>query len=120
MHAPLTADTTFQKTPHFTERQGRRGVRDAVARLAIACGRCFYEGDDRVYFLGRDAIRKRFQNEPPSVVDVWVRRGDGVVVVVAPGDRLVTTYRNPHFLRTLKRRPLQPLQKPGFQLRRRH
>lgn len=120
MQATLTADTTFFKTAHFTERQGRRGVGDAVARLAIACGRCFYEGEDRVFFLGRDAIRKRFQNEPPSVIAEWLERGDGVVVVVAPGDCLVTTYKNPDFIRTLKRRPEQPLQKPRFKFRRGH
>jgi hypothetical protein len=94
----------WEKTDHFAERQGRRGVRDAAARLAVAYGRCFFERGDRVYFLGRDAIRKRFQNAPAVVADEWVRRADGLVVVVGADGKLITTYRNPRFLRTLKRR----------------
>ena len=94
----------WQKSAHFAERQGQRGVRDAAAKLAVARGRCFYEHGERVYFLGRDAIRKQFKNAPGRVAEEWIRRADGLVVVVGSDGRLITTYRNPRFLRTLKKR----------------
>lgn len=94
----------WEKTAHFAERQNQRGVRDEAAKLAIARGRCFFERGDRVFFLGRDAIRKEFRDAPPRVTEEWVRRADGLVVVVGNDGRLITTYRNPRFLKTLKRR----------------
>lgn len=100
----LSVLENWDKTGHFAERQGRRGVRDDAAMLAIAYGRCFFERGDRVYFLGRDAIRKKFKNAPSAVTQEWIRRADGLVVVVGADGKLITTYRNPRFLRTLKRR----------------
>lgn len=38
----LSILTNWDKTAHFAERQGRRGVRDEAAKLAIAYGKCFY------------------------------------------------------------------------------
>jgi len=95
---------SWKKSAHFVERQGRRGVRDEAAKLAIAYGRCFYERGERVYFLGRDTIRKRLKDAPAPVVEDWVRRANGLVVVVGTDGALVTTYRNPNYLKTLKRR----------------
>lgn len=102
--SPVHILQSWKKTNHFVQRQGRRGVRDAAAKLAIACGRCFYERDDRVYFLGRDAIRKKLKSAPAPVIEDWVRRADGLVVVVGADGSLITTYRNPQYLKTLKRR----------------
>ncbi|MBC8141045.1 MAG: hypothetical protein H7Y38_06345 [Armatimonadetes bacterium] len=102
--SPVRILQSWKKTTHFVERQGRRSVRDEAAKLAIAYGRCFYERDSRVYFLGRDAIRKRLKDAPAPVIDDWVRRADGLVVVVSANGALVTTYRNPNYLKTLKRR----------------
>lgn len=94
----------WNKSAHFAERQGQRGITDTAALLAVTCGQCFYEHTDRVFFLGRKAIRKHFKHAPAAVAEEWVRRADGLVVVVAENGRLITAYRNPRFLGTLKRR----------------
>ena len=85
------------KSAHFAVRQVQRGVSDEMVALALRYGRRFYEGEDRVYFLGRRQMPGEID---PRVAD----RANGTVVVVAPGEHLVTTYRNPRYVRTLKRR----------------
>jgi|GEM_PF-2715064 hypothetical protein len=87
----------FIKTAHFERRQAQRKVSDAAIALALRCGDVFFQGEDRVYFLGRKHL-------PPSVRDADVRHLDGTTVVLGPENVLVTTFRNPAARRALKRR----------------
>ena len=97
------------KSAHFIERQRTRNIPDPLICLALAFGDCFYEGDERVYFLGRKQIARYQQTHAasgPSTERVPYFT-DGVVVVVAAtveGDILVTTYRNAVYCRKLRRR----------------
>jgi len=87
----------MEKTAHFVLRQAQRKVSDAAIALALQCGEVFFQGSDRVYFLGRKRI--------PTVVPIPVaHRLDGTTVVVGPGNVLITAYRNPLGRGALKRR----------------
>lgn len=92
----------WTKTAHFVERQSQRNVSDREIGLALRFGVRFHEGGgDIVYFLGRRRL-------PKNLDEKTARRADGVVVVVAQNQTLVTTYRNPQFIRELKKRGHEP------------
>ena len=91
-----TGIAVVTKTDHFAVRQVQRGVSNEMVRLALRHGLRFYEGANQVYFLGRRQV--------PTRVDHRVAERANGTVVVACGDRLVTTYRNPLYVRKLKRR----------------
>jgi hypothetical protein len=88
---------TYTPCGHFTMRQAQRGISDEMVALALQFGKPFYEGEDRVYFLGRRQM-------PKGIDSRLAERANGMVVVVGPDHTLVTTYRNPDFRKTLKRR----------------
>jgi Predicted membrane protein len=95
----------MEKTRHFEERQRTRRISDESVFLALRYGQRFYEGEDRVYFLGRKHLRRVSGGPGGAILDERERRrADGTVVVVGPDGQLVTTYRNPRFCRTLRRR----------------
>jgi hypothetical protein len=81
-------------TDHFAERCRQRRVPAEAVALALCHGRQFHEGLDTVHFLGRRELQQ-WDNERSD----W-----GGVVVVRAGNVLKTTFRNPDFLRKLKRR----------------
>lgn len=85
------------RSAHFAQRQAQRKVSDQAIVLALRFGDTFFQGADRVYFLGRKAI-------PDYVPAPLASRLDGTTVVVGPDKTLVTTYRNPKGRRALKRR----------------
>ncbi len=87
----------YMKTKHFELRQAQRKIPDAQVILALQYGRRFYEGEDRVYFLGRKHL-------PNGLDSNMVHRANGTVVVVGVRGELLTTYRNPRFIRELRRR----------------
>ena len=94
--------TAWTKTAHFVERQNQRVISDAEVLLALRYGLRFHEsGGDIVHFLGRRCL-------PKTLSDKAAQRANGVVVVVAGGQMLVTTYRNPQFIKELKRRGAEP------------
>ena len=86
------------------ERQCQRQVADVEVALAITYGERFFEGNDRVYFLGQRRLKKLREQFPATVDERTVRRADGTVVVVGEDGSLITTYRNPRFISVLKRR----------------
>jgi hypothetical protein len=93
----MQTNEVFTPSDHFRMRQAQRGITGDMVKLALRYGKPFYEGSDRVYFLGR--------RQMPRGIDGRVAdRANGTVVVVGPDDRLITTYRNPNFVKTLKRR----------------
>ena len=85
------------KCNHFFRRQLERRVSDEDVAMALQYDKRFYEGEDRVYFLGRRQIS-------PGLPARVAGRLNGTTVVVGPGGRLVTVWRNPKSHRTLKRR----------------
>ena len=91
------------KTGHFTERQRQRLIPDDRIALALRWGQCFYQGDDRVFFLGRKQLARAQRQMGTAWSDETVRKTDGTVVVVAGDGVLVTTYRNPKHIRHLRR-----------------
>ena len=98
----MDTGSQWTKTAHFVERQNQRSVSDHEVALALQCGVRFHEhGGDIVYFLGR-------RNVPKTVDEKTAQRANGVVVVVAKGQTLVTTYRNPQFIKALKKRGATP------------
>ncbi len=97
-----TQASAWTKTAHFVERQNQRNVSDLEVGLALRFGVRFHEGGgDVVHFLGRRRL-------PKNLDEKTARRADGVVVVVAQNQTLVTTYRNPQFIRELKKRGHEP------------
>ena len=87
----------FVKTAHFEQRQAQRKITDQIVALTVSRGRRFHEGDDTVYFLRRRDLPSTLSHEAS-------RRADGTIVVVGTGGALLTTYRNPLYLRALKHR----------------
>ena len=99
----IVATEEFVKTPHFVERQSQRHIPDARIALALRFGQTFYQGTERVFFLGRKQLL-RAQRALGSTLDAdEARRADGTVVVVGGDNALVTTYRNPNYIRHLRR-----------------
>ena len=95
--ATPAAEARLQRSTHFSMRQAQRGVSDQAVALALRYGKRFHEGEDCVYFLGRRQIP---QNTPVKLAE----KANGTVIVVGANETLITTYRNPGFVRTLKRR----------------
>jgi len=93
----ITNNLSFARTDHFCERQGQRQVRDHEIALALRYGVRVHDQGDRVYFLGRRHLPAVL---PPDIA----RRAEGTVVIVTPDNALKTTFRNPRYLRRLKRR----------------
>ena len=92
----------WTKTTHFVERQNQRVISDGEVLLALRFGLRFHErGGDVVHFLGRRCL-------PKTLNDKAAKRANGIVVVVSPDQKLVTTYRNPHFIKALKKRGNEP------------
>jgi hypothetical protein len=87
----------LELSAHFALRQAQRRVSDEAVALALRYGKRFHEGHDCVYFLGR---RQMPQDVPPKLAE----KANGTVIVVGANRTLITTYRNPNFVRTLKRR----------------
>lgn len=95
--------TALVKTAHFVERQRSRGIQDDWIRWTIAYGERFYQGTMQVFFLGRKGLKKAQKVERCRLSDRESQMADGTVVVVGDGNALVTTYRNPNYIRHLKR-----------------
>ena len=87
----------YAMSRHFLIRQGQRGIGKEMVALALRYGRRFYEGNEQVYFLGRKQMPHFLD---PRLMD----RANGTVVVVGSDNTLVTAYRNPLYVRALKRR----------------
>jgi hypothetical protein len=92
-----SAEGFYVHSAHFKRRQAQRKVSDAAVALALCFGETFFQGEDRVYFLGRKHI-------PAFVPAPMASYLDGTTVVLGPDDVLVTTFRNPEARRALKRR----------------
>jgi hypothetical protein len=84
------------KSEHFQCRQNQRGIRDEVVALAIQFGRCFREGDRKVFFLGRKQIPGQVRSQLRDKVN-------GTVVVMSNTGVLVSTYKNPDYIKALKK-----------------
>lgn len=87
----------YEKTPHFREQQARRHISDQQVALALRFGLRRYDRGSLVYFLGR-------RHMPGGLDQASARKAEGTVVVVSHEDALITTYRNPKYLRKLRKR----------------
>lgn len=94
---------TYRKTDHFIERQRQRHIPDTYVGLALQWGQPFYHGTDKVYFLGRKQLQRAGRSLGKELSADAVRKADGTVVVVSEDNALVTTYRNPQYIRHLRR-----------------
>jgi hypothetical protein len=93
----IIASSDLRRTEHFQRRQAQRSITDVEVGLALRHGRCFFEGEDRVYFLGKKQM--------PSALDARVAgRLDGLTVVVNVDGALITVWRNPNGLRKIRKR----------------
>lgn len=99
----LTAADLYHKTPHFTERQRQRRISDERIWLALNWGQTYYQGDQKVYFLGRKQLGRAQRVLGKMFSEDEMQKADGTVVVVANDNALVTTYRNPNYIRHLRR-----------------
>lgn len=93
----------YVKTGHFLERQRQRHIHDTQVALAIQYGQPFYQGQEKVYFLGRKQLQRAARVLGARLSCKDVKDADGTVVVVADDHSLVTTYRNPNYIRHLRR-----------------
>lgn len=92
----------LEKTAHFIERQHQRSITDPLVIMAIACGERFYQGSERVYFLGRKHLARAQRKLGAALSEREARRAEGTVVVVGVDNHLITTYRNPSYIRHLR------------------
>ena len=93
----------LMKTKHFVERQRKRSIPDRWVLWALSYGVRFYQGTQCAFFLGRKQLRRLQRLEGFSVSEREMEQADGTVVIVGTGNALVTTYRNPTYIRYLKR-----------------
>lgn len=91
------------KSLHFLERQRQRSLPDELIRITIAYGQKFYQGSEVVYFLSRKRIRRVERIFGTRLDAEVVRSADGIVVVSGQNQTLVTAYRNPKYIRHLRR-----------------
>lgn len=99
----IPTEPALVKTSHFDERQRQRSIPDSLVRLALAYGERFFQGDQRVYFLGRKHLRRIARILNSRQDDGLLARADGTVVVTGADDVLITAYRNPKYIRHLRR-----------------
>lgn len=101
----LCENGAYVKTLHFQARQQQRHISDERVWLALGWGQVFYQGREKVYFLGRKQIgraQKALGAGLPLTPQDW-HDADGTVVVVGEDGALVTTYRSLHDIRRLRR-----------------
>lgn len=79
----------MQKSKHFEQRMGQRGISKDLAELAMEIG---YLAGDR-YVLGRREVDVELERLDERRRLLLKARDKGGVVVVAQDDVLVTTYR---------------------------
>src|SRR4051812_25308155 len=91
------------KSSHFAARQRQRQIADTWVWAALRFGQPFYQGGDRVFFLGRKQLDRARRATGGVFGSEEAKKADGTVVVVGPDNTLVTTYRNPHYIRHLRR-----------------
>jgi hypothetical protein len=96
-YTATSVDVAFVKSAHFRTRQTQRSVSDYAIGLTLKYGDVFFQGTDRVYFLGRKRI-------PASIPPAQAELLDGTTVVLGMDNVLVTTYRNRDAHRSLRRR----------------
>jgi hypothetical protein len=97
------SEMRFEKTAHFIERQRKRGITDVLIALTIAWGEKFYQGSECVYFLGHRHLQYALQKRKMQLSDQEIQRAEGTVVVVGIDNCLITAYRNPRYIRHLRR-----------------
>lgn len=97
MNSGISTCGEYVKTEHFIQRQQQRRISDEQVELTLQLGCRFYEGEELVYFVGRKHLPCELD---PKLAD----RTNGTVVVVGAEGNLLTTYRNPRFIKELKRR----------------
>lgn len=86
----------YVKSRHFEKRQAQRHITDAEVALTLRFGEMFYQGSDRVFFLGKKRI-------PAGLKAQLSERIHGTTVVATSDCVLVTAYRNPEARRALRR-----------------
>lgn len=97
-------DLPLRKTAHFVQRQQARRITDTLVAWALTFGQRFYEGEDRVFFLGHRQLDRLQRVLRITLSPDDHRHAEGVVVIIHQDGTLVTAYRNPEYCRVLRRR----------------
>ena len=100
----ICADT-IQMTKHATERRLKRGIQDLQVSIAIDFGQRVHGTGVEICFLGRKDI-------PDWVNPKYAERMEGTVVVLSSEGAVITTYRNPEYMSTLRKRAGLPRTRP--------
>jgi len=83
---------------HCLQRLRERSIPDYYMDMVLRYGSRYYVPKARAYYM-------RWRDIPDWMPDTQAKRMHGLVVIVSEDGLALTTYRNPHFLHQVRRRP---------------